>query len=225
MEEFLSKCERAVLAGDKASAVELAEEAVRSGMPLLDVVEGGFVKGIRRVGRLWEEGTYFLPELVMGAEAVKGALSLLNPSLSGQRKIMSSKGVVVIGTVEGDIHDIGKTLVATMLSASGYRVVDIGADKTSGEFVDRAVEEEAYLIAASALLTTTMRSQQGIIEELVKRGARERFGVIVGGAPCSRDWAEKIGADGYAKSAVSGVDLVEGLITGRGGSGWPARGG
>lgn len=216
MKEFLSKCEKAVLAGDRASAVELAEEAIRSGMPLLDVVDGGFVRGIREVGRLWEEGTYFLPELVMGAEAVKGALSLINPVLSGQRATMSSKGTVVIGTVEGDIHDIGKTLVATMLSASGYRVVDIGADKAPGEFVDRAAEEEADLIAASALLTTTMRSQRWIIEELVKRGLRERFRVIVGGAPCSRDWAEEIGADGYAGSAVSAVDLVKDLITGGG---------
>jgi len=216
VEEFLSKCERAVLAGDRASAVELAEEAIRSGMSLLDVVEGGFVRGIREVGRLWEEGTYFLPELVMGAEAVKGALSLINPALSGQRETMSSKGTVVIGTVQGDIHDIGKTLVATMLSAAGYRVVDIGTDRAPAEFVDRALEEEADVIAASALLTTTMISQRGIIEELGKRDVRDRFRVIVGGAPCSRIWAGEIGADGYANSAVSAVDLAGSLIRGGG---------
>ncbi len=213
MKEFLAKCEKAVLSGDRDSALELAEEAVRGRMCLLDVVEEGFVKGIREVGRLWEEGTYFLPELVMGAEAVKRALSVINPALSGERQTMTSKGVVVIGTVEGDIHDIGKTLVATMLSASGYEVVDIGADRAPGDFAGRAEERGADFIAASALLTTTMRSQEGIIEELEKRNIRERFKVIVGGAPCSREWAEEIGADGYARSAVSAVDLVERLIT------------
>lgn len=213
-EDFYNNCEEAVLAGDADLAEKLAEEAVSGKKPILEVIENGFVRGIRKVGRLWEEGTYFLPELVMGAEAVKKALAVLEPVLARQQEARKVKGVVVMGTVEGDIHDIGKTLVSTMLSASGFDVYDLGTDVSTDRFIEEAENREADLIGASALLTTTMQTQKKLIEVLSERGERERYGVILGGAPCSREWAKEIGADGYAKDAVAAVDLVEELLGG-----------
>lgn len=214
MMQFYEKCRKAVIEGDSDLALKLATEAIDKNKPVLDVIEKGFVKGIEEVGRLWEDGTFFLPELVMGAEAVKKALSLLNPILSDQQTKGFEKGKVVIGTVEGDIHDIGKTLVATMLSASGFEVYDLGYDVGVDSFIEGADKWGVNCIASSALLTTTMQKQRGIIEKLKERGIRNKYTVIVGGAPCSRKWADEIGADGYAKDAVSAVALVGKLISG-----------
>lgn len=212
MDDFLSKCHDAVVSGDSEAAEMLAQEAIGNEAPLLDVIEEGFVKGIREVGRLWEEGTYFLPELVMGAEAVKKAMSILNPALAARQVERTAKGVIVIGTVQGDIHDIGKTLVATMLSASGFEVHDLGTDITPERFVEEAEAKNADIIGASALLTTTMRVQERIVLELEERGSRKSVMFIVGGAPCSLSWAEEIGADGYARDAVTAVGLAEKLV-------------
>ena len=205
--QFYEKCRKAVIEGDSDLALKLATEAIDKNKPVLDVIEKGFVKGIEEVGRLWEDGTFFLPELVMGAEAVKKALSLLNPILSDQQTKGFEKGKVVI-------DDIGKTLVATMLSASGFEVYDLGYDVGVDSFIEGADKWGVNCIASSALLTTTMQKQRGIIEKLKERGIRNKYTVIVGGAPCSRKWADEIGADGYAKDAVSAVALVGKLISG-----------
>jgi corrinoid protein of di/trimethylamine methyltransferase len=210
MEDFLKKCAEAIVAGDSDGAEKLAGEAVGGGMPPLEVIENGFVKGIREVGRLWEEGEMFLPELVMGAEAMKKAMTVLQPLLE-KGEARETLGRVVIGTIEGDIHDIGKTLVATMLSANGFAVTDLGADVPVARFIDEAAEKEADCIAISALLTTTMNGQKRVIEELAKRSMREKVKVMVGGAPCSEAWADEVGADGYAGDAVSAVALAKGL--------------
>jgi corrinoid protein of di/trimethylamine methyltransferase len=176
------------------------------------VIESGFVVGIREVGRLWEEGELFLPELVMGAEAMKGAMGILEPALQGTGGEHGTAGHVVIGTIEGDIHDIGKTLVATMLSANGFEITDLGADVPVSRFVEEAEAKNADCIAISALLTTTMHGQKRVVDELKSRSARGRFKVIVGGAPCSESWAEQIEADGYAGDAVAAVALVRNLV-------------
>ena len=212
MEDFLKRCAQAVLDGDSGNAETLARQALEKKHPVLDVIEKGFVAGIREVGRLWEEGTMFLPELVMGAEAMKAAMAILQPALEGAGGAGSSLGHVVIGTIEGDIHDIGKTLVATMLSANGFEITDLGADVPADRFVDEAVEKGAGCIAISALLTTTMDGQRKVIEELRSRNAREKVRVLVGGAPCNDDWAKEIGADGYAGDAVAAVQLAKSLI-------------
>lgn len=211
MKEHLEKCTRAVLEGDSETAAELAGITVEKGMPLLEVIDKGFVAGIREVGRLWEEGTLFLPELVMGAEAMKAAMGVLQPELEKSGDRQEKAGHVVIGTIEGDIHDIGKTLVATMLSANGYEITDLGADVPVGRFVDEAEAKNADLIAISALLTTTMPGQRKVIEELEKRSLRGRVRVMVGGAPCDHEWAKEIGADGYAGDAVAAVALARSL--------------
>lgn len=213
MVDFFEECSNAVLKGDEELAASLAKRAVEEGLFVLEVIERGFVKGIREVGRLWEEGTIFLPELVMGAEAMKKAMAVLQPELMklGTDSIQEPQRVVV-GTIQGDIHDIGKTLVATMLSANGFEVSDLGADVPIEKFVEEAVEKEARCIAISALLTTTMPGQKKVIEELEKRALREKIRVMVGGAPCSKEWAAEIGADGYAPDAVTAVSLAKELI-------------
>ncbi|MCD6380134.1 corrinoid protein [bacterium] len=214
MRQFYEECKQAVIKGDSDLAQRLATEAIDKKEPILDVIENGFVKGIEEVGRLWEDGAFFLPELVMGAEAIKKALSLLNPVLAEQQKRNFGKGKLVIGTVEGDIHDIGKTLVSTMLSANGFEVYDLGFDVGVDIFIEEASKRGVNCIATSALLTTTMQKQRKIVEALKERGIRKKFRVIVGGAPCSRRWADEIGADGYAKDAVAAVKLIGELIGG-----------
>lgn len=215
MEAFLERCAQTVLGGDAEEAERLAHEALDKNYPPLDVIEKGFVKGIHEVGRLWEDGTLFLPELVMGAEAMKRAMAVLQPTLTKGGSRPKSLGHVVIGTIEGDIHDIGKTLVATMLSANGFEITDLGADVPASRFVDEAQSRGAGCIAISALLTTTMSGQKRVVEELAKRSLHGTVKVMVGGAPCSDAWAREIGADGYAGDAVAAVALAQSLMGAR----------
>jgi len=216
MQAFLDGCAKSVLDGDADAAEKLAREALDKKYPPLDVIEKGFVKGIKEVGRLWEEGTLFLPELVMGAESMKRAMAILQPALGKAGGRPKSLGHVVIGTIEGDIHDIGKTLVATMLSANGFEITDLGADVPVAKFVDEAESRGAGCIAISALLTTTMSGQRRVVEELKKRSLKGKVRVMVGGAPCSDEWAREIGADGYAGDAVAAVSLAQSLMGSRG---------
>jgi corrinoid protein of di/trimethylamine methyltransferase len=212
MGNLYDECSEAILAGESAHAEELARRALEERLPPLDVIENGFVKGIREVGRLWGEGSLFLPELVMAAEAMKKAMAILQPVLGAGAAAPGAQGRVVIGTIEGDIHDIGKTLVATMLSANGFEITDLGADVPVERFIEEAENVDADCIAVSALLTTTMNGQKRLIDVLEERSMRRRIRVVVGGAPCSEDWAREIGADGYAGDAVGAVNLLKGLL-------------
>ena len=200
---------QAVLDGDDAAAAELARQALSGGVAPLDAIDHGFVPGIRTAGELWEEGEYFLPELVTAAQAMKAAMAILSPALAGARQ-GQSLGKVVIGTVQGDIHDIGKTLVGTILSANGFEVSDEGADVPVARFVERAADLDADLVCASALLTTTMTMQRELVTAVRDAGLRAR--ILVGGAPVGRAWAEEIGAHGYADSAVSAVKEARRLV-------------
>jgi len=211
--EHLTRLQRAVLDGDDAAAGPLAEQALEEGIPPLEAIERGLVPGIREAGRLWEEGEYFLPELVTAAQAMKAAMAVLQPALAAGGG-SASLGTVVIGTVEGDIHDIGKTLVATLLAASGFTVADEGAGVPVERFVQRAGEVRADLVCASALLTTTMPRQKELVAALREAGSRAR--VMVGGAPVSRSWAESIGADGFADNALAAVTVARELVAGGG---------
>jgi len=209
--ELFPKMNEAIVAGDREAAAALAQDAVRGDFDLLEVIEQGYVPGIQKVGDLWEQGDYFLPELISSAEAMKAAMAVLDPEL--QKRDLGSRmsGRVVIGTVEGDIHDIGKSLVASMLQAGGFEVHDLGADVKLERFIDKAEEVGAGMICLSALLTTTMTNQRRLIGMLRDRGLRGKYKVLVGGAPASRKWAEEIGADGYAENAVAAVKLAKSL--------------
>ncbi len=213
MEEYLKECEASVLEGDKARAATLAAAAVKEGYALLEVIDRGFSEGIRKAGDLWESGDYFLPELAFSAEAMKAAMEVLQPALLESHNEATSRGTVIIGTVQGDIHDIGKTLVATMLSSNGYRVHDLGADVAHTSFIEEAERHAPCFLCMSALLTTTMVGQRQVIELLGEHGLRDNIKVIVGGAPTNADWAKEIGADGFAHNAIEAVRVIDSLHT------------
>jgi corrinoid protein of di/trimethylamine methyltransferase len=213
MEKFLAECAEAVLKGDKSQALSLAASVHDSDWNALDVVENGFSQGIRKAGELWEKGEYFLPELAFSAEAMKAAMEELQPALLKSNAESKSRGKVVIGTIQGDIHDIGKTLVATMLSANGFSVVDLGADVEYAKFVEETTKHEAQLVCMSALLTTTMAGQGEVIEQLRQKGLRDKVKVLVGGAPTNTSWAEEIGADGFAENAIAAVQMANSLLS------------
>ena len=205
-----SAMQTAVVDGDVETARKLAEELVASGGDLLPAVENGFVAGIRRVGDLWDEGEYFLPELVQGAEAMKAAMDVIRPPLQAAHQQQTTKGRIVIGTVEGDLHDIGKGLVAVLLAANGFEVHDLGASVSIAAFLAKAEEVDADIVAASALLTTTMEVQARLVEAVRTAEGRTRR-VLLGGAPTSRAWADRIGA-AYAENAIHAVGVAEELM-------------
>jgi len=208
---LFSRMAEAIVIGNKKAAETLAGQALAEKLDLHEVIEKGYIPGIQKVGELWEKGEYFLPELITSAECMKAAMAVLKPAMESSHMERFSRGKIVIGTIEGDIHDIGKNLVASMLAANGFDVMDLGADVKLERFIDKAQEVRADFICLSALLTTTMLNQRRLIEMLGGRGLRERFKVLVGGAPVSRKWAADIGADGYGENALAAVRLAKEL--------------
>ena len=205
--EMYKKLAQAVIDGEPDDAALLAKQAVDGGINPLSCITEGLTKGIQKVGELFGSGEYFLPELIIGADAMKAAMDILEPALTGDQK-RDVVATVVLGTVEGDLHEIGKTLVGTMLTANGFNVVDIGVDKSSSDFIAAIKANNATILGASALLTTTMLQQNKIIEALQEAGLRDNVKVLVGGAPVTQSYAEQIGADGYAEDAISAVDIA-----------------
>ncbi len=212
-DDMYKKLAEAIINGEAEDAVNLAKQALDQKLDPLACITNGLTKGIQQVGELFSSGEYYLPELIIGADAMKAALDILEPALVGdqQREVV---GTVVIGTVEGDLHEIGKTLVGTMLTANGFRVIDIGVDKSSEEFIAAIKDNDATMVGASALLTTTMLQQEKLIEAITEAGLRETVKIIVGGAPVTEKYAEQIGADGYAEDAISAVDIAFRLADG-----------
>ena len=210
-EQFYGEISDAIVNLDKEKAIELANRAITEKWNLLEVIEKGFGDGIRRIGDLWEEGEFFLPELMLGGTIMQESMDILLPSLK-ESGASASLGVVVIATIEGDIHSIGKTIVGTMLSANGFDVYDLGADIPAEKIIETAVEKNADVIGVSALLTTTMFGQKKIIDILEDKGIRDNFKVIIGGAPVTKEWTEECNADGFAGSAVGAVKLVKNLL-------------
>jgi corrinoid protein of di/trimethylamine methyltransferase len=200
---------QAVIDGEKERAVELAQEALRLEVPPLEAIDKGYVVGIQKVGELFEKGDFFLPEMMLAAQAMQEALELLDPYLERQKVGREEKGMVVIGTVEGDIHEIGKNIVALLLKVNGFTVYDLGPDVNALDFIKRAQEMKADIIGASALMTTTMPGQGEIVELLKDMGLRDRFHVTVGGTPVTQEWAEEIGADSWAENATRAVAILE----------------
>ena len=213
-EELYKKLAQAVIDGEAEDAEALARQALDQGLDPLACITNGLTKGIQQVGELFASGEYYLPELIISADTMKVAMDILEPALAGgqEREVV---GRVVIGTVEGDLHEIGKTLVGTMLSANGFQVTDIGVDKTAAEFIEAVKENNATIVGASALLTTTMLQQKKIIEALDEAGLKNQVKVMVGGAPVTQSYADQIGADGYAEDAISAVDIAYRLADAR----------
>jgi corrinoid protein of di/trimethylamine methyltransferase len=211
-EELFKKMATSIIDGDSDEAVSLAKQSVAAGVDPLDAITKGYVIGVNTVGEAFGRGDAFLPELVMAGEAMKAAVTTLDPEMKKRGTERKMLGKVVIATVEGDIHEIGKSLVATMLGASGFEVFDLGVDTPSDKIIGKALEVNADIIAMSALLTTTMVKQREVIEELEKEGLRKRVKVMVGGAPVTREWVTTIGADGYSEDAIGAVMLAKQLL-------------
>jgi len=210
-EELYKKLMDTVIDGEPEDAEQIAKEALEANLDPLTCINKGLMPGIQKVGELFSTGEYYLPELIIGADAMKAALEILEPALVGGQK-REIVGMVVIGTVEGDLHEIGKTLVGTMLTANGFKVVDIGVDQSAEAFVKAAEEHDADIVGASALLTTTMLQQKKLVEALESAGLKDKVKVMVGGAPVTDRYAQEIGADGYAEDAISAVDVAYRLM-------------
>ncbi|MFO1401227.1 MAG: corrinoid protein [Steroidobacteraceae bacterium] len=201
-----------VIDGDVDRARELAQQAIAAGLDPLEAITRGFTPGVNHVGEQFGLGEMFLPELVLGGEAMKAAVEVLEPELKRRGSERRSLGRVVLGTVHGDVHEIGKTLVHTMLSASGFEVLDLGVDVPAARFVEAVRTLRPQVLGLSALLTTTMPGQREVIEALAAAGLRGQVKVVVGGAPVSQQWAAEIGADGYGEDAMRAVKLVRALL-------------
>jgi corrinoid protein of di/trimethylamine methyltransferase len=211
-QDLYDQMKQSVIDGEVEDAERLAREGLEAGLPPGEILDSGFVKGIEEVGDLFGRGEFFLPELVQGAEAMKAAVAVLQPALDAAGGERKSLGVAVAGTVAGDIHEIGKTIVCSMLSAAGFTVTDVGCDVPVESFISKVREVDADLLLLSALLTTTMPNQQKTIEALKEAGLRDRVKVMIGGAPTTRAWADEIGADGYAEDAIEAVNAAKALL-------------
>jgi len=193
----------------------LTRQGLEAGLEPMDLIENGLTKGMQTVGEMFQCGDAFLPDLIIAAEGMQRAMKVLEPELHARQQKLESAGTVVLGTVQGDIHEIGKSLVGTMLSANGFTVHDLGTDVPTETFVAKIKETQANLLGLSSLLTTTMVVQKEVVEALVAAGIRQQVKVMVGGAPVTQAWAERIGADGYAEDATGAVDLARRLAGNR----------
>jgi corrinoid protein of di/trimethylamine methyltransferase len=211
--ELFRKMVQSIIDGDSEASAALAKEALAAGIDPLAAINQGFVVGVNQVGESFSCGNAFLPELVMAGEAMKAAVATLEPEMAKRGTQRETPGKVVLATVEGDIHEIGKSLVGTMLSASGFQVYDMGVNVPTVKIIAKAKEVDADIVGLSALLTTTMVKQREVIEEMDKEGLRKKIKVMVGGAPVTRDWVQKIEADGYSEDAIGAVAIAKQLVS------------
>lgn len=213
-EEILKQLINAIVEGETEQVIDFTNQAISASIEPMAIIDQGLIPGMDIVGEKYSCGDYFLPNLIISANAMQEAMKLLEPELRARQQERKSAGKVVIGTVHGDIHEIGKSLVATMLSANGFQVYDLGVDVPVAVFLDKIRETGANLLGLSALLTTTMVTQREIVQKLKEAGLRDQVKVMVGGAPVTRSWAEEIGADGYAEDAIGAVALAKQLTAG-----------
>jgi len=212
-EKILKDLQNAILTYDSAAAVGAAKAAIQAKLDPLNAIEKGLAPAIEKVGDKFEKMEIYLPELMLAADAMKSALALLLPLISKGAK--GSKATVVIGTVQGDVHEIGKNIVSSMLMAGGFNVMDLGVDVKTTSFVEEARRNNARIIGASALMSSTIGSQKDIVDFLVSSGDRKKFAVLVGGGPTTKEWAKEIGADGCGMTAVEAVKLATKFAKGR----------
>ncbi len=211
-DEILENLKNAVIDGDDDKARENAKAALEASVDPLEALESGLSKGTDIIGQRFESGEAYLPELIMAGETFKAAMEILNPEIKKQRKDVPPVGTVVMTTVKGDLHSIGKNIVATVLENNGFKVVNLGTDVGALEIIEEAKKANADAIGLSALMTTTMPAQREVINALRELNLRDRFRVIVGGGPATQAWADEIGADGYGEDAVHAVELLKRLL-------------
>lgn len=212
-QEILKTLTDAILSFDQSVAVAAAQEALDAAVDPLEALEKGLKVGIDIVGAKFARDELFLPHLLMAADALNAAVEVLKKNISQEAADQMNAGTIVIATVKDDIHDVGKNILAALLSASGFKVHDVGKDVPVETIIERAVSVNADIIMASALMTTTMGRQKEIIEELEFHKLRDRFLVMVGGGPTTQEWAEKIGADGYGTTAAEAVEVAKKLLS------------
>jgi len=210
--EIAQAMAQSIIDGDSEVAEKLAKQAVEMGIDPLVAINQGFVQGVNHVGNEFSCGNAFLPELVMAGEAMKAAVSALEPEMARRGTERETLGKVVLATIQGDIHDIGKTLVGTMLSAAGFQVYDLGVDIPVTSLIEKARAVNADIVGVSALLTTTMVRQRDVVEALDDMGLRPKVKVMVGGAPVTGEWVKEIGADGYSEDAIGAVQVAKRLM-------------
>ena len=211
-EDLLSKITESIVGGEPELVVTLTRKGLESGLQPLEIINQGLVVGMNIAGEKFAQGEFFLPHLLIAAKGMQAAMDLLEPELGARKQVHEAVGTVVIGTVQGDIHEIGKSLVGTMLSANGFKVFDLGVDVPSKDFIAKVRETGADILGLSALLTTTMIGQREVIENLVQAGIRNQVKVIVGGAPVSQAWADEINADAYADNAMGAVEVARRIL-------------
>lgn len=200
----------AVIKGDEVLAAEMANKGLGEGIDPLELLTQGFIPGINQIGDMFDAGTAFIPELILASKAMQKATDIINAAMpESDRQV---QGRFLIGTVEGDVHDIGKTIVVSLLKANGFEVRDLGRDVSAARFIQEAEDFKADIIGSSSLLTTTMPAQKKLEDELRKAGLKERYKTMVGGAPVTQRWAERIGADAYAENATACVRVAKELI-------------
>jgi 5-methyltetrahydrofolate--homocysteine methyltransferase len=205
MEEELLKISEAVKTGDAEQAVELAQEALRAGIDPVRIINEALSKALKEVGELFERGEYFLPDMIAGAQAATSVSAILQQQIIQQGRKTEGIGRVLIGTVQGDIHSIGKDIVSIMMRAAGFEVIDLGVDVSAQRFLEKVGEARPHLVGMSALLTSTMDVQREVIDRLEESGLRSNVKVMVGGAPVTESWAKQIRADAYAADAVDAI--------------------
>lgn len=210
-ELILEQARESILKCDPKKAVEVARLALAEGLDPVEVLSEGFSDGIRQVGDLFGRGELFLPELISASQVMKEASIILEEAI--ESKSRKNKGKMVIATVEGDVHDIGKGIVISLIKAQGIEVIDLGREIPVHTIIEKAIENDVNIIGTSALLTTTMPEQKKLEEILRKEGLRDRFKTMVGGAPCTQRWADRIGADAYAEDAAEAVKKALGLLS------------
>ena len=211
-EEGIGKLKEAISAGEEGDAAEAAKRLAEKGMTPLDIIKNSITPALDKVGEAFENGEAYLPELMLAGDAARAALDVILKDISGEEEGVARPGKVVIGTIFGDAHDIGKNIVIALLAAYGMRVIDLGINVPVKDYVEAATMEEADIIAVSSLITTSLPYQREIINQLKDRGMRDRFFVIVGGGPVTPEWTEQIGADGYGRDAKDAVSLVQALL-------------
>ncbi len=216
----LKRIEAAVIDGDEAAAADSTRAALELGMDPQLILNEGLMTGAAEIGRRFEQGEYFLPELMLSGQALKAAMEIIKPALAQQLSTPSSTANmrILAATIQSDIHDIGKNIVVSMLTAAGFEVIDLGVDVPVKTIIEKAEEGGVNIIALSALLTTSMPYMEDLINLLKVRGLRSKYIVMVGGAPVTEEWAKSIGADGTARNAADAVRLARSLVAARQGS-------